>query len=124
MDTLIVIAHVMVAVALIALVLVQHGKGADMGAAFGSGASATVFGSRGSGSFLTRTTAILAAVFFLTSLGLAYMSTQAVHKESVVDSVVQPLTAGQKPSGPTDVPSMPGSTPAGTPPVGGNLPPE
>jgi len=118
MDTLIVIVHIVVAVALIALVLVQHGKGADMGAAFGSGASATVFGSRGSGSFLTRTTAVLATVFFFTSLGLAYLSGRAVNNESVVDSVTT------MPSAPADVPAAPGSAPATTAPTGGNLPPE
>ena len=75
-HTLILVAHVVVAVALIALVLMQQGKGADAGAAFGSGASATMFGSRGSASFLSRTTAILAAAFFLTSLTLAYFATQ------------------------------------------------
>ena len=121
MDTLIVIVHILVAVSLIALVLVQHGKGADMGAAFGSGASATVFGSRGSGSFLTRTTAVLAAVFFLTSLGLAYMSGRAVHKESVVDSVgtVKSVPAPEH----ADVPAAPGS-PVTAPVGAGNLPPE
>jgi len=124
MDTLIVIVHIIVAVALIALVLVQHGKGADMGAAFGSGASATVFGSRGSGSFLTRTTGILAAVFFLTSLGLAYLSGRAVHKESVVDSVTTMPSAPAKAAAPADVPAAPGSAPATTAPAGGNLPPE
>lgn len=125
MDTLIVIVHVIVAIALVALVLVQHGKGADMGAAFGSGASATVFGSRGSGSFLTRTTAVLAAVFFATSLGLAYMSSRAVHKGSVVDGtgVSVPATA-PKATGPLDVPAAPGSVPAVSAPAPSNLPPE
>ena len=74
----------MVAIALVALVLLQHGKGADAGAAFGSGASQTVFGSQGSGSFLTRATAILATVFFVTSLILAYLSVgQATSSNSV-----------------------------------------
>lgn len=86
LHTLILVAHVVVAVALIALVLLQQGKGADAGAAFGSGASATMFGSRGSASFLSRTTGILATVFFLTSLTLAYFSTQTVtpDRKSVV----------------------------------------
>ncbi len=74
----------MVAIALVALVLLQHGKGADAGAAFGSGASQTVFGSQGSGSFLTRATAILATVFFVTSLTLAYLTVgQATSSNSV-----------------------------------------
>ena len=71
LETLIVVAHVLVALALVGLVLIQQGKGADMGAAFGGGASQTVFGSQGSGSFLTRLTAVLAAVFFVTSFSLA-----------------------------------------------------
>ena len=86
-NTLILVAHVVVAVALIALVLLQQGKGADAGAAFGSGASATMFGSQGSASFLSRTTAVLATVFFLTSLTLAYFSTQTSAPTSVVERV-------------------------------------
>ncbi len=74
MQTILLLVHVVIAVALVGLVLLQHGKGADAGAAFGSGASQTVFGSQGSGSFLTRTTAVLATVFFVTSLTLAYLS--------------------------------------------------
>lgn len=84
---IIVIFHVLICVGLIGLVLIQHGKGADAGAAFGSGASATVFGSQGSASFLTRTTAILAALFFVTSLTLAYFSGQNLETESVMDTV-------------------------------------
>jgi preprotein translocase subunit SecG len=66
--------HILVALAIIALVLMQHGKGADMGAAFGSGASGSLFGASGSANFLSRTTGVLAAVFFLTSLSLAYIA--------------------------------------------------
>lgn len=73
MHTVLVVVQVLVAVALIGLVLIQHGKGADAGAAFGSGASGTVFGARGAANFLTRTTAWLAAAFFAASLGLAYL---------------------------------------------------
>lgn len=76
METLIVIAHVIIAVALVGLVLIQQGKGADAGAAFGGGASQTVFGSQGSGNFLTRVTSILALVFFLTSFSLAIFAKQ------------------------------------------------
>ncbi len=71
METILVVAHLFIALALVGLVLIQHGKGADAGAAFGSGASATVFGARGSASFLTRATAILATLFFINSLVLA-----------------------------------------------------
>lgn len=76
METLIVVVHVIIAVALVGLVLIQQGKGADAGAAFGGGASQTVFGSQGSGSFLTRVTSILALVFFLTSFSLAIFAKQ------------------------------------------------
>lgn len=86
------VIHVIVAFSLIGIVLIQHGKGADAGAAFGSGASGTVFGSHGSGSFMTRLTAGLATVFFLTSLTLAYLSGQATVATSVVDALEQPAT--------------------------------
>ena len=76
MQQIILMVHVLVSLALIGLVLIQHGKGADMGAALGAGASQTVFGSQGSTSFLMKITAILAAVFFATSLTLGYMATQ------------------------------------------------
>lgn len=69
-----IIIHVLIAVAIIAFVLLQQGRGADAGAAFGSGASGTVFGARGAASFLTRTTAVLAALFFSSSLILAYLT--------------------------------------------------
>ena len=68
MDTILIVVHLAVTVGLVAIILLQQGKGADMGAAFGSGASQTVFGASGSGSFLTRTTAFLATVFFISSL--------------------------------------------------------
>lgn len=73
MLQLVLIFHVLISVSLIALVLIQHGKGADMGAAFGSGASQTVFGSQGSTSFLMKFTGLLAGLFFLTSIGLTYL---------------------------------------------------
>ncbi|OUD14624.1 preprotein translocase subunit SecG [Thioflexithrix psekupsensis] len=95
MHTILVIVQIMVCASLIGLILIQHGKGADMGAAFGSGASATVFGSRGSASFLTRTTAGLAAAFFILSLVLAYFSTGQREPRSVLESVTvqtQPAT--------------------------------
>ncbi len=72
--SLLLTVHILVGLSVIGLVLIQHGKGADMGAAFGSGASGSLFGASGSANFLSRTTAILAAVFFLTSLGLSYMA--------------------------------------------------
>lgn len=85
MQTAVLIIHVVLALTVIGLVLLQHGKGADAGAAFGSGASSTVFGARGSGSFLTRMTTLCAALFFATSLGLAVM---AAHRSGEDLSVV------------------------------------
>ena len=73
-ETLVLVVHVLAALAVIGLVLIQHGKGADMGSGFGSGASTTVFGSGGAGNFLTRTTTAVAIAFFLTSFGLAYFA--------------------------------------------------
>ncbi len=109
MQTVFLIVHLLVAIGLIGLVLLQQGKGADMGAAFGSGASSTVFGSRGASSFLTRATAILATIFFVTSLSLAYFSGQNTARSSVVDVPVQQqqqqpdLPAA--PQAPADVPA-------------------
>lgn len=77
--------HVIAAAGVIGLVLLQHGKGADMGAAFGSGSSGSLFGASGSANFLSRTTAVVAAVFFVTSLGLTYLST---HKQRTTAGVV------------------------------------
>ena len=75
-TTLIIVAHVLIALAIIGLVLLQHGKGADMGSGFGGGASSSLFGATGSANFLSRATAALATVFFLTSLGLAYLASE------------------------------------------------
>ncbi len=75
-ETLVLVVHVLASVALIGLVLLQHGKGADAGAAFGSGASQTVFGSQGTGSFLTSLTTWLAVVFFVTSFSLGVFAKQ------------------------------------------------
>lgn len=86
MENIILIVHVLAAVAIIGLILIQQGKGADMGASFGAGASQTLFGSAGSGNALTRTTAILATVFFLTSLSLAYV---AKHKSGFSEDVIE-----------------------------------
>ncbi len=87
MYTILVIVQVLVAVALVGLILIQHGKGADAGAAFGSGASGTVFGARGSANFLSRTTGWLATVFFAASLALAYLVHGEKEGASVLDTV-------------------------------------
>ncbi|MBL8374434.1 preprotein translocase subunit SecG [Accumulibacter sp.] len=78
--------HIVAAVGVIGLVLVQHGKGADMGAAFGSGASGSLFGATGSANFLSRATAVLATIFFVTSLSLAYLASS---KPKTAGSVMQ-----------------------------------
>jgi preprotein translocase subunit SecG len=82
------IGHTLIALLIIVLVLLQRGKGADAGAAFGAGASGTVFGARGSGSFFSRATAVCATAFFATSLALAYLSSQnSAAPSSVIDDV-------------------------------------
>ena len=81
--------HMVVAMLIVVLVLIQRGKGADAGAGFGGGASGTVFGSRGSGSFFSRATAVLATVFFGTSLTLAYLAGQTTAPTSILDEVIE-----------------------------------
>lgn len=83
LETVVLVVHVLVSVGLIGLVLLQQGKGADAGASFGGGASQTVFGSQGTGNFLTKTTSLLATVFFITSFSLAVFAKQ--HANEVVD---------------------------------------
>ncbi len=102
---------VLLAMGIIGLVLIQHGKGADAGAAFGSGASATVFGARGSTSFLSRATAILATLFFLNSLTLAYLASHQPTDQSVVETLEvesppQAPTPSPVSGGPSDVPGV------------------
>jgi preprotein translocase subunit SecG len=88
--SVILVAHILIGLAVCGLVLMQHGKGADMGAAFGSGASGSLFGATGSANFLSRTTAVLAAVFFATSLTLAYIaSNKPKTSGSVMENAVQ-----------------------------------
>jgi preprotein translocase subunit SecG len=114
MESIFLIIHVVVSIALIGLILIQQGKGADAGAAFGAGASSTVFGAQGSASFLTRTTGILATVFFVTSLSLAYFSREDAVRKSVTE-ISAPVKKEQKapvapvvPKGKADVPAVPG----------------
>ncbi|OAI24526.1 MULTISPECIES: preprotein translocase subunit SecG [Methylomonas] len=114
---IIIIIHIFLGIGIVGLVLMQHGKGADAGAAFGSGASGSVFGAQGSASFLSRTTAIFATLFFMTSLGLAALSGYQGKKTDVMD--VAPVAAPVK----SDVPLSqvaPGSDSA--PVVDGKLP--
>lgn len=129
MHTFLIVTHMLTAMTLVALVLLQHGKGADAGAAFGSGASSTVFGSRGSGSFITRATAVLAAVFFLTSLSLGYLSKQQVNVSKSVVENIQPAAVTDTGGMPADskelpaegIPEVPGE-PARRTPVAPDIP--
>ena len=84
---IIIVIHILLGLSIIGLVLMQHGKGADAGAAFGSGASGSVFGAQGSASFLSRTTAVFATLFFLTSLGLAFMSGMHGKAPDLIDTI-------------------------------------
>jgi len=106
MKDLILVIDVIAAVGLIGLILLQQGKGADMGAAFGSGASQTLFGSRGTANFLTRTTAILATVFFLSNLGLAWLYARQAGPASITQSVTTEQPAK------VEVPAPPAPAPA------------
>jgi len=96
-TNLIIVTHVLVALAIIGLVLLQHGKGADMGSGFGGGASSSLFGATGSANFLSRATAVLATVFFILSLVLAWIATNAPREGgSVVDRVQRAVPAEKK----------------------------
>lgn len=86
-NSILLVAQVLLSISLIVLILMQHGKGADAGAAFGSGASATVFGSRGAGNFMTRATTIIAILFFVVCLSLAYVSSNRAVPDGVTGSV-------------------------------------
>jgi len=87
MQPIVIIIHVLAAISIISLVLMQHGKGADVGAAFGSGSSNTMFGSQGAMPFLMKLTAALALLFFVTSIGLSYMTNSAMRSQKSVMNV-------------------------------------
>ena len=117
LHTITTVIHVLLAAGIVGLVLLQRGKGADAGAGFGAGASGTVFGARGSASFLSRTTATLAALFIATSLTLAYMGGRRVEApSSVIDRVQLPTTeegaAESLPALPNDASSQPVEAPS------------
>jgi len=101
METLVLVIHVLAAFGIVGLVLLQHGKGADVGAAFGSGASGSLFGATGAANFLSRMTAVLAIVFFLTSLGLTYFSSRRTENKGVM--AAPPAPSQQVP--PTQLPA-------------------
>jgi preprotein translocase subunit SecG len=105
-TNVIIAVHVLVALAIIGLVLLQHGKGADMGSGFGGGSSSSLFGATGSANFLSRATAVLATVFFLLSLALGYIaSTTPRDSGSVVDRAPAKKEAEQKQSPAQDKPA-------------------
>ena len=105
-ETVLIGVHFLIAVALIGFILMQHGKGADMGAAFGSGASGSLFGAAGSANFLSRTTGILAALFFALALTMAYVARHSTATtNSVIDRVAQPTTT-QVPGSSTAKPAV------------------
>ncbi len=106
MQTILVVAHLFLAIGMVTLILLQHGKGADAGAAFGSGASATVFGAKGSASFLSRTTGILAALFFVTSMTLAYFASQTGVQKGIMEQAA-PAVEQAVPAAESDIPLAP-----------------
>ena len=125
LQTIVLIAHVGVALMIIGLVLLQRGKGADAGTGFGAGASGTVFGARGSATFFSRATGVLATLFFVTSLTLAYLATQRTAPASLLQGAPAQQTAPQTqtttapPAAETppasDVPAIPDETPSQAP---------
>jgi preprotein translocase subunit SecG len=108
---------------IIGLVLLQRGKGAEAGTGFGAGASGTVFGARGSASFLSRATGLLAAVFFITSLALAYLSTQRTAPASLLEAPAEQSVAPTVPPAPAgDLPQIPSEGATGEPASGAQAP--
>ncbi|MDX8379820.1 MAG: preprotein translocase subunit SecG [Gallionella sp.] len=87
METIVWVVHLLTAIVLCGLVLVQHGKGADMGAAFGTGSAGGLFGSGGNANFLSRSTAVAATIFFITSLSLTYLYSHQTQDKGVMDRV-------------------------------------
>ena len=129
-ESFLLIVHLVIAAVICGLVLLQHGKGADMGAAFGSGSSGSLFGAAGSANFLSRTTAVLAAVFFVSSLGLTYLGSMHAKPKDVMQQGVMgnvpAVPAGDTPKAPAPAaaPAAPGgvATPAGAPSKAGEVP--
>ncbi len=109
MFTIVIVLHVVAAASIVVLVLLQHGKGADMGAAFGSGSAGSLFGSSGAANFLSRSTGVLAAVFFATSLGLTFLSASPSKSGGVTESIrtdaAKPATQPAAPAPSAPVPS-------------------
>jgi preprotein translocase subunit SecG len=126
LQHILIVIHLLLSLAIIGFVLLQRGKGADAGAGFGSGASGTVFGARGSSTFFSKTTAVLATCFFLTSLGLAYMASHrgaGAAPQSLLDklpagappAVTTTTTPAPAPASGSDLPALPASAPPSEP---------
>jgi preprotein translocase subunit SecG len=124
LEGFLLLLHVGVAIAICGFVLLQHGKGADMGAAFGSGSSGSLFGASGSANFLSHTTAVLAAVFFITSIGLTWYATSnssrgGLMERSILDKALPATKASDVPAAPatkaSDVPAAPAGSAAPQP---------
>ncbi|QWD71657.1 preprotein translocase subunit SecG [Polynucleobacter sp. MG-5-Ahmo-C2] len=107
LKTLLIVLQVISALAVILLVLLQQGKGADMGAAFGSGASGSLFGASGSANFLSHATAIFAAVFFICTLGITWLGNQREVNPGVLSGTVAPTVAPAVPAAPVQDPTKP-----------------
>jgi preprotein translocase subunit SecG len=112
MHIVVLILHVLAALCVVGLVLLQHGKGADMGAAFGSGSAGSLFGASGSANFLSRSTAVLAAVFFLTSMGLTYFSFNRAAPHGVMTAPLESPSPVPTPTAPQTAPAQSGGEPA------------
>ena len=109
MSIAVLIIHVLAAAGIIGLVLMQHGKGADMGAAFGSGSAGSLFGASGSANFLSRSTAVFAVIFFLTSMGLSYLSFEKSSSVGVMSTHEEP-TKSEVPAPTTPTPTTPAAS--------------
>ena len=107
MQSVLVVFFLLTSIAMVSLILLQHGKGADAGAAFGSGASATVFGATGSANFLSRTTAVLAAAWFVIAMALGWYALQGSEEPGLMDAEPTEATAPVKVVPPTDLPDIP-----------------
>lgn len=105
-NSILLIIQVVLSISLIGLVLIQHGKGADAGAAFGNGASSTVFGARGSGNFLSRITAIIATLFFIVCMALAYVASHQGRLASTMNSVTSTVESEAIPETDSDLPPI------------------
>jgi len=114
MQSILLVVQVLISISLIGLILIQHGKGADAGAAFGSGASSSVFGAAGSASFLSRTTGILATLFFAVSLSLTILAHRQTQEKGLVDKYTQPAVTTESRKAPakpvSDIPAAPVKT--------------